>query len=154
MKPVLDQKWVAEIFKRLLGIYGAQFKNKFSSLENGVDVGILAAKDIWAQELGTFGSRPESIAWALDNLPTDHAPNAVEFKELCRRAPRKQLHEALECKHIKADPEKVAEFTEQAQKVFSADKNHRAWVGKLMQRKAAGDTVDDYAYKCALELSK
>lgn len=154
MKPVLEQKWIAEIFKRLLGIYGMQFKNKFSSIENGVDVGFLAAKDIWAQELGFYCSHPECIAWALDNLPTDHAPNAIEFKELCRRAPRKQLHKALEHKEVKADPARVAEFTEEAQKVFSTEKNHRAWVWKLLERKARGEPVDDYAYKCALELSK
>lgn len=42
----------------------------------------------WALELGGFEDRRllPSIAWALEHLP-ERAPNAVEFRALCRRAP-------------------------------------------------------------------
>lgn len=154
MKTILRDDWIERIFHRLSGIYGLQFRNKFAEFKDGEDVGTPNAMIIWGEELGAFGEHPERIAWALDNLPTDHAPNAIEFKELCRRAPRKSLYEALEHKEVKADPARVAEFTEKAQKVFSGERDHRAWIGKLLERKARGEVVDDYAYKCALELSK
>lgn len=91
MKPQLRNEWVERIFARLIGIYGAQFKAKFSQLENGVDVGMLIAKEAWANELGGFHDSPEAIAYALDHLPTDHAPNALAFRDLCRKAPRKEV---------------------------------------------------------------
>lgn len=93
----LPMPWVDKIFHRLLGVYGAQFKAKFSVVENGVDVGLMNAKEVWSEELSTFVGLPESIAYALKNLPSERAPNAVEFRELCRRAPKKEAP-ALEYK--------------------------------------------------------
>lgn len=102
----LPDAWVARIFQSLTGIYGAQFRSKFSQLENGVDIGIAMASQAWAKELGSFSDMPESIAYALDHLPTDHAPNALEFRDICRRAPRKEQvslpHKLTEEDHEKA----------------------------------------------------
>jgi hypothetical protein len=89
MKQALREDWIDRIFARLIGIYGAQFRSKFSSIENGVDVGMLNAKAAWADELGSFATWPEAIAYALDHLPTERAPNALEFRDICRRAPKK-----------------------------------------------------------------
>ncbi|MGB4064230.1 MAG: hypothetical protein WBK19_10435 [Azonexus sp.] len=86
----LPANWIDRIFNRMLGIYGAQFKSKFSVVVDGVDVGIANAKETWAEELGNFNDKPEAIAYALDHLPVDHAPNALEFRDICRRAPVKQ----------------------------------------------------------------
>lgn len=88
----LPEKWIERIFARLQGIYGAQFTSKFSRMDQGVDVGMLNAKSTWADELGNFSDKPEAIAYALDHLPTDHAPNALEFRDICRRAPKKKRH--------------------------------------------------------------
>jgi len=90
MKPTLKTELVERIFARLIGIYGAQFKSKFSQVEAGVDVGLEIAKAAWATELGGFGDKLEAIAYALEHLPTEHAPNALEFRDICRRAPAKQ----------------------------------------------------------------
>lgn len=84
------EKWIERIFARLQGIYGTQFTSKFSRIDQGVDVGMLNAKATWSGELGNFYDKPEAIAFALDHLPTDHAPNALEFRDICRRAPAKQ----------------------------------------------------------------
>lgn len=86
----LPSQWIDRIFARLQGIYGTQFTSKFSRIESGVDVGLLNAKDVWSEELGGFSDRGESIAYALKNLPSDFCPNAIEFRELCRRAPKKE----------------------------------------------------------------
>jgi len=85
----LPEKWIERIFQRLSGIYGAQFRSKFSQIENGFDVGIASAAVAWAEELGNFYDNPEAISYALQNLPTDHCPNAIGFTELCRKAPKK-----------------------------------------------------------------
>lgn len=86
----LPEQWVSRIFMRLSGIYGAQFRSKFSQMENGVDNGLRIALETWAEELGNFADKPEAIGYALQNLPSDHCPNAREFLELCRRAPKKE----------------------------------------------------------------
>ena len=87
----LPDAWVSKIFQSLTGIYGAQFRSKFSQLENGVDIGIAMAAQAWAKELGNYHDKPEAIAYALEHLPVDHAPNALEFRDICRRAPQKEV---------------------------------------------------------------
>lgn len=87
----LPSQWVDRIFLRLIGIYGAQFKAKFSVVENGVDVGMENAKENWAHELRNYSDKPEAIAYALDHLPVERAPNALEFRDACRRCPAKEV---------------------------------------------------------------
>jgi hypothetical protein len=105
--------WVDRIFLRLVGIYGAQFKAKFSVIENGVDIGMANAKEVWADELANFADWPEAIAYALKNLPTDRAPNALEFREICRRAPKKEplaLPHHLTAEEIQRNKQRIAEM--------------------------------------------
>lgn len=76
--PALDR-----IFERLGATYGTQFLD----LYRGADPA--SVKTAWGHELGPFGDSAQGlrrIAWALDNLP-DRAPNAVQFRNLCRQAP-------------------------------------------------------------------
>ena len=111
----LPKKWIDKIFDRLMGIYGAQFRAKFSSVIDGVDVGLENAKETWANELANFGDWPESIAYALDHLPTEHAPNALEFRDICRRAPRKSEAVAMvEYKPTAEDKERHREMSRKA----------------------------------------
>lgn len=109
----LPSQWVDKIFLRLLGVYGAQFKAKFSVIENGVDVGMANAKEVWADELKTFRDWPEAIAYALQHLPTDHAPNAIEFRDICRRTPKKEPV-ALAYKMTTEDHQRAASAAEAA----------------------------------------
>ena len=82
----LSDQWVARIFDRMLGRYGNQFSAKFSRIETinkvPTDVGMLGAKEAWAEELGGFADNPDAIADALKNLPPDFPPNAIQFAEL------------------------------------------------------------------------
>lgn len=109
----LPEKWIERIFARLQGIYGAQFTSKFSRMDQGVDVGMLNAKSTWADELGNFSDKPEAIAYALDHLPTDHVPNALEFRDICRRAPKKEAPQ-IEYKPTEADKERHREMSHRA----------------------------------------
>lgn len=86
----LPSKWIDRIFSRLQGIYGQQFTAKFSRMDSGRDVGLLNAKEVWAEELRGFIGNAEAIGYALQNLPPSFCPNAVEFRDLCRRAPKKE----------------------------------------------------------------
>ena len=115
---MLSSSWVDRIFERLIGVYGRDFKSKFSMIVDGRDVGIEAAKAAWAEELGFCQSYPECIAYALKNLP-DNAPNAIQFKRLCQAAPRNEpkienTQTAIECsftpEQIKANKEKIREI--------------------------------------------
>lgn len=112
---MLSSSWVDRIFERLIGVYGRDFKGKFSMIVDGRDVGIEAAKAAWAEELGFCQSHPECICFALKNLP-DRAPNAIEFKRLCQAAPRNKpkienQKPVIECsftpEQIKANQEKI-----------------------------------------------
>jgi hypothetical protein len=76
----LSMKACDHLFNRLLAVYGTQWTKQWQ------DLPMQDAKDAWARELGQYAGRLESIAWALDNLP-DRAPNAVQFRNLCRAAP-------------------------------------------------------------------
>jgi len=76
----LSMKACDHLFNRLLAEYGAQWSKQWQ------DVPIQDAKNAWARELGQYAGRLEAIAYALDNLP-ERAPNAVQFRNLCRSAP-------------------------------------------------------------------
>ena len=88
---ILRDEWADRIFQRLTGIYGSQFTAKFKQIVDGIDEGTANAKGVWAKELGNFADKPEAIAYALDHLPTEHAPNALEFRDICRRAPVREV---------------------------------------------------------------
>ena len=76
---------------RFQGTYGQQFAGKFSRKENGVDVGVEMFKESLAVELAGIDSDLHAIAYAMANLPADHVPNAIQLRELCRHAPKKEV---------------------------------------------------------------
>lgn len=115
----LPSQWTDRIFTRLQGIYGQQFTGKFSRMDQGMDIGMLNAKEVWAKELGNFATWPEAISYALEHLPPDHAPNALEFRDICRRAPRKEAVAAIEYHPTAED---VARHREMAHKATAAVK--------------------------------
>lgn len=86
---MLHKDWVNKIFIRLEGVYGQQFARNYSRIVDNKDVGLLAAQQSWAEELAFCADQPELISWALKNLP-ERPPNAIEFKRLCKAAPRQK----------------------------------------------------------------
>lgn len=77
---MLPSRYVDEIFTRMLVRYGAQWMRQWPE---GVDMG--AVKTDWARELDRVS--PESLGYALDNLPADYPPNVAQFKALCISRP-------------------------------------------------------------------
>lgn len=88
---ILPASWVDRLFARLQGVYGREFTGQFSQFDaDGIDVGLLNAKQVWAEELGGFSDFPEALAYALQHLP-ERCPNAIRFRDLCRHAPPKNV---------------------------------------------------------------
>jgi hypothetical protein len=77
----LPVRVIDRLFERLLATYGAQWQGLWAG------VPIADVKSLWAAELAVFGERLEAIGWALERLP-ERPPNLVQFKALCRDAPR------------------------------------------------------------------
>ena len=138
----LREGWIDRIFQRLTGIYGSQFTAKFKQIVDGVDEGTANAKGVWAKELGNFADKPEAIAYALDHLPTERAPNALEFRDICRRAPRKEAAQ-IEYKPTEADKERHREMSHKAtQAVTRKEFDGLLWAKKPKSQRAM-DFVSD-----------
>ncbi len=121
MNRQLPASWVEKIFARLLGIYGRQFSDKFSRMVGNVDAGMENAKQVWAEELAGFGDQPDAIAYALKNLDPRFPPSALEFRELCRHAPRKEAP-SLPYKPSVEDIERQREMANSASAAVSVAK--------------------------------
>lgn len=121
---MLHDSWVTKIFERLQGVYGSEFTFKFSRVVDGQDVGFLAAKQAWAEELAFCADKPELIAWAFKNLP-EKAPNAIQFKMLCKGAPRVEKQESAAENAIEASytPEQIEENKAKLREMTKAMKN-------------------------------
>jgi hypothetical protein len=93
----LPVEWVEELFARLFLRYGMALKRAY----DGMDMDLVKAD--WGQVLSGFART--DIRFALDNLPAQFPPNAMEFRAICRRAP------AVDVPQLpapKADPAVVA----------------------------------------------
>lgn len=84
----LPEPWVRKIFATMRATYGASFDRQWQC-PAGADPAEHAAEMIghWARELRGYLQSPEALAYALDHLPSS-PPNLIEFKALCRGAPK------------------------------------------------------------------
>lgn len=80
MQNLLPSSWVDELFSRLSRRYGVAFWNQYGDLDPE------EIKADWADVLGGFVDKPWAIKAALDHLPADKAPNAMQFRMLCNAA--------------------------------------------------------------------
>lgn len=114
--------WVDRIFDKLTLTYGQQFLGRWR------DVDMNSVKSDWLHELSGFEKSPESIQYALQNLP-DLPPTVIQFRALCRSAPR---NEPLELLSPKADPAIVRRVMDG----LSAPKttvDHKAWAKAILR---------------------
>ena len=80
----LPSAWIDRIFSKLMARYGRDFLGRYE----GMDLSIVKAD--WSEEMAGMQSRPQAIKYALEHLPVK-APNVIEFKEICNRAPVRPL---------------------------------------------------------------
>jgi hypothetical protein len=123
------------LFNRLLAVYGTQWTKQWQ------DVPMQDAKDAWARELGQYAGRLEAIAYALDNLP-ERAPNAVQFRNLCRAAPAPDVP-ALPMPE--ASPQRMREELAKLGHVTGAKVQTATgamdWAPRILARHAAGAKI-------------
>lgn len=143
----LPLKAIDRIFDRLATTYGRDFSARFEGLEIG------AVKSSWAHELSGFAGRLNSIAWALENLP-ERAPNVIEFRNLCRKAPEPEVPRLPE---PTADPARVATELAKLAPVRAAavagsfGVDHKAWAKRIIARSDAGDRINPASLRFARE---
>lgn len=75
----LPHRWVEHLFARLAVRYGGAFLRQYGD----ADPALVQAD--WADVLD--GLSGEAIGYALRYLPADRPPNAMQFRDLARRAP-------------------------------------------------------------------
>lgn len=124
----LPRAWVDRIFSRLQGVYGREFAGQYSTgLIDGIDHGMENAKQVWAEELAGFTENPDAIAYALETLP-DRAPNAIKFRDACRRAPEKPkvlIENKLTQAQMSANKQRVADMIASLKMVKDANDGQR-----------------------------
>lgn len=98
---------------------------------------------VWGNAIDDFSKSKNArrcVRWALNNLP-DRCPNAMEFRNLCRKAPAAEVPQ-LEAP--KADPARVAaELAKLAPARASAigESDSKAWAHRILARHASGERL-------------
>lgn len=130
---------VDRLFSRLTMTYGPSFTRTFDGLD------LNEVKSLWSHELAFYNTHEKmaDIAWALENLP-ERAPNVIEFKNICRKAPKVESPRLPE---KKADPERLkrelsklmAPAREAVAKAQLTD--GRDWARRIIARNEAGEKL-------------
>ena len=141
----LSIKAIERLFDRLSMTYGTEFKNKW----NGIPLN--EVKSQWSHELGIFSDNLNAIGWALQNLPA-RCPNLIEFKSLCKQAPRTSTT-ALDAPKAPAEvvDRVLAEIAATALKTpkdENGNVDHKRWAKKLKARHEKGEKLSLYQIKC------
>lgn len=125
--------WVDKLFEKLAIRYGREFLGRWEGMP------IADIKTDWSDVLSGFRDHPDSIAWALDNLPEVKAPTATEFRALCRKAPAPNVPQ-LEAP--KASRERMAaELEKLAPIVKRKEVDQKDWARRLKARDEAGEKL-------------
>lgn len=119
---------VDRLFDRLLATYGRDFSARWEGLDQG------AVKSSWAHELAGFENHLKSIGWALENLP-ERAPNVIEFRNLCRRAPST---EPLRLESPKVDPVIAAQVLDGLRGSTPEPAHRLDWARRIVEDVKAG----------------
>ncbi len=123
----LQTSWVDHLFAKLTVRYGAAFLRQWPDADPAL------VKADWSEVLD--GVRGDSLSYALRFLPVK-PPNAIEFRELCRKAPVPQQLQ-LPAPAPQADPERVQRIMARLRRVDTdspADKCARSIVRIVSER--------------------
>ena len=142
----LPLKAIDRLFERLQTTYGRQFSAMYEGIEPA------AVKQLWMHELAGYENHLAAIAYALENLP-ERAPNAIEFRNLCRKAPSP---EAPRLDAPRASPERIAAELAKLAPVrkaaaFGGAHDPKAWAKKIIARHTAGEKILPISLRFARE---
>lgn len=128
----LSPQVVDRLFDCLTATYGRDFTGRWEGLDAA------AVKASWAHELAGCAQCLHVIAWALEHLP-ERAPNVIEFRALCRKAPAKEVPLLPS---PPADTGRVAAELAKARAVVDAGSVGRVdWARAVLGRVEAGDRM-------------
>ncbi len=114
----LPENWTNKIFQKLILAYGRDFTGRYEG------VPLEEVKADWAHELSGYQQSPNSIAYALCNLP-DKPPNVFQFRAICRAAPSEAVP-ALEYDYGPTTPEGRAAGAKLAREVLARIRSNPA----------------------------
>lgn len=139
----LPTKVIDRLFERLAATYGAKWVRQWDG------VPMADVKSAWAHELSGFHDRMTDLAWALGNLP-EPCPNAIEFRNLCRKAPQPESPRLPE---PKADPERLrVEFAKLGDlRATIGTVDHKAWARRIITNHTGGLRVSPISLRFARE---
>lgn len=101
----LPASWADHLFAKLAIRYGAAFMRQWPDADPAL------VKADWAEVLdGTSG---DALSYALRYLP-ERPPNAIQFRDICRRAPPAPDVVAIAAPVERADPERVTAIVSRA----------------------------------------
>jgi hypothetical protein len=148
---MISYKAIDRLFERLGATYGSAWTRMWA------DVPVTDVKTAWAHELAAYSNNLNAIAWALENLP-DRCPNLIEFKSLCKHAPRPSVEALGEPKApVDVVDRELAKIAAEAFKAPTDDRGHvdnRRWAKKLKARDEKGEILSPLQkrfYKEALD---
>lgn len=127
----LPSDWIERLFTRLELAYGHRFLSQWP----GIDPAVVKAD--WAEKLDGVENHREALQFALANLPADNPVNAMQFRDLARRAPDKPV------KALPAPPpdkSKAAEALAMARAAFSRKGDHLDTLRELAESDARDGT--------------
>lgn len=136
-------QWIDSLFAELAALYGARFMNQWAA-----DM-VPQVKNTWLRELREFESNPEALQYALDNLPADHCPMALEIRDLCRKycADRDALA------RVPIQPRQTAEERARGLAILQAfhrpdPQGPKAWAWRQRARELAGERLTLFQRSC------
>lgn len=126
----MPSAWIDRLFDELQMAYGHRFLSQWPGTE------VEAIKADWAKKLDGFEQHRESLKFALAHLPSDNPVNALQFRDLCRRAPEPK-RKAIEAPEV--PPEVAQAAASKAAQAFRPDSDPLSAIRPLMRRELAGD---------------
>lgn len=127
----LPSDWIERLFTRLELAYGHRFLSQWPGIAPAV------VKADWAEKLDGFERHRDALKFALDNLPGDNPVNAMQFRDLARRAPDKPV-KALPAPS--PDRARAAEVLQQCRDAFARKGDHLDTLRELAESDARDGT--------------
>lgn len=136
MPSPLPENWIDALFARLTGIYG----NRFTNMWANIDVNLV--RQTWATELA--GVQPAAIKYALEHLPDEFPPTALQFKKTCLMRPEQPKQIAYDAPATEA----VRKAIVGAMKPAEPAGGMKAWAYRLKSLHDAGSKLSANQIRC------
>lgn len=119
------------IFSKLSMTYGRDFLSRYEGQD------LQAVKSDWSERLAGLQNRPDAIKYALETQGSK-APNVIEFKDACNRAPAR-ITLAIEAP--KANPNVIEAAIARAREAMRFKGDRLDPIRRLRQRELNGGTT-------------